>query len=69
MGRLRRVTVYFLLDNEVLNADFHLGQVLLLDDNANVALGHAVLFCCFGCCVVAVIRNEVGSAEFVKVVF
>ncbi|MCQ2259195.1 MAG: hypothetical protein MJZ41_14590, partial [Bacteroidaceae bacterium] len=55
-----------LLDNEVLNSDFYLRQVLFLDEDTGVALGHAVFFCSFGCSVVAVIGNKVGSSEFMK---
>ena len=45
----RHYSVSFLLDDEVLYTDFHLREVVCLDNNTDVALGHAVLPGSFGC--------------------
>ena len=50
------VPAIYYIDDEVLDSDFHLSEIVRLDNNANVALGHAVLLGSFGCSIIVTAR-------------
>jgi len=59
-------SIQFLLDNEVPGTDFHLREIVCLDDDTDVALGHAVLLGSFGCGVIGITRFQVGTEDFIQ---